>query len=128
MIGCGRDITPGGIGLVLPECVERGAAGHVLLTLPSLDAGRTRVPVEVEVVSCRPGEHGWVAGTRIVEATSEVRHRILEYCFVTAPSQRLRGSQQQLRLEPARTVAANFAGERSDRGTHAVGAPATASA
>lgn len=103
MIGLGRDITPGGMSLTLPERVEPGTTGHVLLTLPSLGADQTRVPLEIEVVSCRPSENGWVAGARIVEASDDSRHRILEYCFVIAPSWRLRGLGQQIELGPVST-------------------------
>jgi cellulose synthase (UDP-forming) len=94
MIGHGRDITPGGMSLELPEQVEPGTTGHVLLTLPSFAEDQSRVPLEIEVVSCRPGKDGAVVGARIVEADNTARHRILEYCFVIAPSRRLRGWQE----------------------------------
>ncbi|HEX3803489.1 MAG TPA: glycosyltransferase family 2 protein [Solirubrobacteraceae bacterium] len=103
MIGHGRDITPGGMSLELPEQVEPGTSGRVLLTLPSTDADQGRVPLEIEVVSCRPTERGSVVGARIIEADSTARHRILEYCFVTAPSRRLRGWQE---LPPPQPVVA----------------------
>ena len=100
LIGHARDITPGGIRLDLPDRVEPGTVAYALVPLPTFAEDRSRVPLGLEVVSCRPGDTGWIAGTRIVSAERSARRRILEYCFVVAPTWRLRGIDAMPVVEP----------------------------
>jgi cellulose synthase (UDP-forming) len=101
LLGHARDITAGGLSLELPERVETGTIAYTLLTLPTFGEDRSRVSLRLEVVSCRSTDSGWITGTRISTVERRVRRRIIEYCFVVAPTWRLRGIDARASVDPA---------------------------
>ena len=101
LIGRARDITPGGLRLDLPERIEPGTIAYTLVQLPTFGEDRSRVSLRLEVMSCRFTGSGWIAGTRIANAERSARRRIIEYCFVVAPTWRLRGSDSRPSVDSA---------------------------
>ncbi len=101
ILGHTRDITPAGMSVELSQPLQPGTAARVVVPLPTLDGGAAHVTLDLEVVSCRPLDSRWLAGARITAADQEARHRVLEYCYVVAPSRRLRDAP----LTPPRPAA-----------------------
>jgi glycosyl transferase family 2/PilZ domain-containing protein len=91
LIGRAHDVSPSGLGLVLPAPLERGTRATVAVSLPGIEEGSEEtVPVEVEVLSCRPWGERWAAGARIVSVDDAAERRIVEYCYVVCQRERLR--------------------------------------
>jgi cellulose synthase (UDP-forming) len=86
------DLTPSGIGLRLSAPVPLGLQAKALVSLPTLNDGPTPVTLELEVVSCRAHGGDFQVGAAITHADPATRHRLLEYCHVIAPLERLRGN------------------------------------
>jgi cellulose synthase (UDP-forming) len=91
LLGRAQDLTLSGIGLELSEPIEPGMTAKISVALPTID-GHDAVPVEldVQVRSCRQHEEHWRVGTEIVNCDPSARRRIVEYCHIVWPYERLR--------------------------------------
>jgi cellulose synthase (UDP-forming) len=99
LIGRARDVSPSGIGLLVPAPVDPGTAATVTLQLPCIDGEHEAVPLDVEVLSCRQQGERWAVGARIAGAGELAERRIVEYCYVVCQRERLR--DQRVAVEPA---------------------------
>lgn len=93
LIGRARDICPSGLGLELPAPIGRWATTTATVHLRTLSGAVEPVTVTIEVQSCRSQGERWIAGTRIVGCDSLAERRVVEYCYVIAQGDRLRGKQ-----------------------------------
>jgi hypothetical protein len=87
-----RDLSPSGIGFELATPLAIGATVELSLQLPTvrnLHPGPMRIHTEVR--SCRQTRDGWRIGAEIRVCEEHDRRRIIEYCHVIWPYERLRG-------------------------------------
>lgn len=91
LLGRTSDLTLSGIGLELPEPLELGTRADVTVRLPTLP-GRESATVQlgVQVRSCSKRDGQWRVGTEIVACDHHARRRIVEYCHIVWPYERLR--------------------------------------
>ena len=109
LLGRTCDITPSGIAVELSRPLEVGEHVSLTLQLPGVRASTTPVHLDVAVQTCRPHGRSWRIGASIESCSEQDRRRVVEYCHVVWPYQRLRGSRPEplLELEPtgqARTL------------------------
>jgi hypothetical protein len=108
IIGRAVDITPAGIGVVLPRPLEPQTGVRMIVPLPTLAGGHSHVGLELEVLWCRPVGSSWRAGARITSCLPDAHRRLLEYCYLVAPRRRLRGVE----LRPPRIAAGERPAQR----------------
>lgn len=88
-----RDANAAGLGLRATAPIEVGARVPVRLGLEDSEGAPRDVHAVVEVRSCRPGEDGFVLGTRIVELEPQARVALMEWCYVVCSHQEVRGTR-----------------------------------
>jgi hypothetical protein len=93
MVGHVCDISPSGLRMLLPEHVEPKTTARAMVRLPSVSGDPERVQLDMNVMSCRETADGWSAGARVCGVTDADQRRLLEYCYVTAATARLRGTE-----------------------------------
>jgi cellulose synthase (UDP-forming) len=93
VLGHTCDITPSGIAVELSRPLPLGSRASLALPLPGVQASTPPPPIRLDVTvqACRPQGELWRIGASIASCSDEDRHRIIEYCHVTWPYQRLRG-------------------------------------
>ena len=93
VLGHTCDITPSGIAVELSRPLAVGARASLTVSLPGVQAPAPAAPIHLDVAvqTCRPQGELWRIGASIASCSDEDRHRIIEYCHVTWPYQRLRG-------------------------------------
>ena len=95
VLGRTCDITPSGIAVELSRPLPVGARASLAFPLPGVQAPGQAPPLsihlDVAVQTCRPQGELWRIGASIASCSDEDRRRIVEYCHVTWPYQRLRG-------------------------------------
>jgi cellulose synthase (UDP-forming) len=84
------DLTPDGVGVVVPFAVESGTIMNLLTRLPDAAGEMHAVDLDFEVRSCRvePGGEYRIGGALDVRDAS-LRSVLIEYCHVVLPQQRL---------------------------------------
>ena len=87
------DANAAGLGLLTSTPIEAGARVPIRLQLEDSEGASRDVHVVAEVRSCRPGEEGFVLGTRIVELESAARVALMEWCYVVCSHQEVRGTR-----------------------------------
>jgi hypothetical protein len=116
VLGHTCDITPSGIAVELSRPLPVGARARLTIPLPdaraSAEAPAPTPPIHLDVAvqTCRAQDELWRIGASIASCSDEDRHRIIEYCHVTWPYQRLRGSR------PAPLAPGAEAAEAADAG------------
>jgi len=101
------DASATGLGLLVTAPLEASARVPIRLRLEDSEGRERDVHVVVEVRSCRPGEDGWVLGTRIVELEPEARVALMEWCYVVCSHQEVRGTRPGVRPEEVAAPAAS---------------------
>jgi cellulose synthase (UDP-forming) len=91
LIGHARDLSPSGLGLQLPAPVPVGSTATVSLHLPAISGEQVPISLDLTVQSCRPHGDAWAIGSLITGASEEAERRVVEYCYVVCPIDRLRG-------------------------------------
>ncbi len=94
VLGHTCDITPSGIAVELSRPLPVGARASLTVPLPAVQSpapAPSAIHLDVTVQTCRPQGELWRIGASIASCTEEDRRRIIEYCHVTWPYQRLRG-------------------------------------
>jgi hypothetical protein len=105
-IGRAHDISPHGLGLVVPRPLAAGAHATLTVALPTIAGGEDAVALDVEVLSWRPQGDRWAVGTRIARADERAQRRIVEYCYVVCQRERLRDQRVTHAPVPAREAPA----------------------
>jgi cellulose synthase (UDP-forming) len=100
LLGRTCDITPSGIAVELSRPLPVGASASLTVQLPGVQASSAPVRLDVAVQTCRPHGDLWRIGASIAGCSELDRQRVIEYCHVVWPYQRLRGSRPAL-LAPA---------------------------
>jgi cellulose synthase (UDP-forming) len=89
------DLTPSGLGALMPRAVEPGWHVPVHLALPTLSGGVQHLSVEAEVRSCHDlGAGTWRVGLHLPSLDDEQCNALTEYCYVIAPALEGRRSSQ----------------------------------
>lgn len=91
LVGRIHDITTSGVGFELARPLPLGTQASLTVQLPSAGSEPSQVQLEVAVRACMQREEGWRIGAAIVACSESDRRRVLEYCNVIWPYQRLRG-------------------------------------
>jgi PilZ domain len=93
VLGHTCDITPSGIAIELSRPLPTGARASLAVPLPDVPGQAPASPIRLDVTVqvCRPQGELWRIGASIASCSDEDRRRIIEYCHVTWPYQRLRG-------------------------------------
>jgi cellulose synthase (UDP-forming) len=113
VLGRITDIALSGIGLELAQPLAVGSTVEVTVQLPTIGEDTVPVKLGVFVHACvQRGEH-WRIGASIVSFDSEAHRRIVEYCHIIWPYQRLRGSYPT--SLPETEIAAGLAEPSSQR-------------
>jgi hypothetical protein len=103
VLGHTCDITPSGIAIELSRPLPIGARASLAVPLPDVQgqapAAASPIRLDVTVQVCRPQGELWRIGASIASCSDEDRRRIVEYCHVTWPYQRLRGIPPDYPLE-----------------------------
>jgi cellulose synthase (UDP-forming) len=87
------DANATGLGLLVTAPLEVGARVPIRLQLEDSEGEPRDVHVVAEVRSCRPGEDGFVLGTRVVELEPQARVALMEWCYVVCSHQEVRGTR-----------------------------------
>jgi cellulose synthase (UDP-forming) len=87
------DASATGLGLVVAAPLAVGGKVPIRLRLEDSEGAERDVHVVAEVRSCRPGQDGFVVGTRIVELEPEARVALMEWCYVVCSHQEVRGTR-----------------------------------
>ncbi len=91
VLGHTCDITPSGIAVELSRPLPVGSSASLTVQLPGVQALTTPVRLDVAVQTCRPRGDLWRVGASIAGCSEQDRRRVIEYCHVVWPYQRLRG-------------------------------------
>jgi hypothetical protein len=91
LLGRIHDITTSGVGFELDCPLALGTLANLMVQLPSVCGTPSPVQLEVAVRACMKRGEGWRIGAEIVNCGESDRRRVLEYCNVIWPYQRLRG-------------------------------------
>jgi len=102
LLGRTCDITPSGIAVELSRPLPVGQSTNLTVQIPGVQASSTPVRLDVTVQTCRAHGESWRIGASIANSSEQDRQRIIEYCHVVWPYQRLRGFRPEplLELEP----------------------------
>lgn len=107
LLGRGQDITLAGVGFELGRPLPPQTRLRLSLHLPGVeDHEATLISVQAIVRSCRQSASGWRLGAEITDAGPQDRRRIVEYCHVVWPYQRLRAEAPRPLATPATLPAA----------------------
>ncbi len=91
LLGRTCDITPSGIAVELSRPLPVGSSASLTVQLPGVQASTTPVRLDVAVQTCQPHGELWRVGATIASCSEQDRQRVIEYCHVIWPYQRLRG-------------------------------------
>ncbi|MGA9875446.1 MAG: glycosyltransferase family 2 protein [Solirubrobacteraceae bacterium] len=92
LLGRMCDITPAGVGFEMSRPLSSGTRATLTVQLPGVTGEPTPVCLDVEVRSCLAHDRDWRIGASIVGCEEDDRRRVLAYCNVVWPYQRLRGA------------------------------------
>ena len=101
LIGRTCDITPSGIAVELSRPLPVGERASLTVQLPGMQSSTMLVRLDVAVQTCRTHGEVWRIGASIASCSAQDRQRVVEYCHVIWPYQRLRGFRPASLLEPA---------------------------
>jgi cellulose synthase (UDP-forming) len=101
LIGRTCDITPSGIAVELSRPLPVGERTSLTVQLPGMQSSTMPVRLDVAVQTCRTHGEVWRIGASIANCSAQDRQRVVEYCHVIWPYQRLRGFRPASLLEPA---------------------------
>jgi cellulose synthase (UDP-forming) len=102
VLGHTQDLTLSGIGLDVAKPLGVGDRAEVRLSLPGLGERSHAVSLTVAVRSCRRHDERWRVGVEIVECDAQARRRIVEYCHIVWPYERLRSRRLIASAEASR--------------------------
>ena len=114
VLGHTCDITPSGIAVELSRPLPIGARASLTVPLPGAQAAHVPAPpihLDVSIQTCRPQGELWRIGASIASCSDEDRRRIIEYCHVSWPYQRLRGFRTAPLVPSEETGAGGAIGE-----------------
>lgn len=103
LLGRTCDITPSGIAVELSRPLVVGERARLTVQLPGMRSSTMPVRLDVVVQTCQAHGKSWRIGASIASCSAQDRRRVVEYCHVIWPYQRLRGFRPAplLELEPA---------------------------
>ena len=102
LLGRTCDITPSGIAVELSRALAIGERASLTVQFPGMQSSTMPVRLDVVVQTCRAhGDEAWRIGASIANCSAQDRQRVVEYCHVIWPYQRLRGFRPAPVLEPA---------------------------
>ncbi|HEY8303482.1 MAG TPA: glycosyltransferase family 2 protein [Solirubrobacteraceae bacterium] len=90
------DMTTSGVGFELSRPLAAGTRASLTVQLPGVGGEPTPTRMEVEVRSCMAHEDDWRIGAAMVSCDEADRRRVLAYCNVVWPFQRLRGEVEEM--------------------------------
>ncbi len=94
LLGRMCDITTGGVGFELSRPLPVGTRASLTVQLPCATGEPAPTHLEVAVRSCKAYGQEWRIGAAIVGCDESDRRRVLSYCNVVWPYQRLRGETE----------------------------------
>jgi PilZ domain len=117
LLGRTCDITPSGIAVELSRPLPVGQSTSLTVQIPGVQASSTPVRLDVAVQTCRPHGQSWRIGASIASCSEQDRQRIIEYCHVVWPYQRLRGFRPEPLLEVGLDVGLELVEPTGEAGT-----------
>jgi c-di-GMP-binding flagellar brake protein YcgR len=104
------DLNPVGASVVLPRALPPGSTVRLRCALPDARGGEQRLDVRAAVLSCAPVTGSvtlgtYRAGLRFTDVPAESARALVEYCFVVAARDRLRGPVAPAPRRPAADAA-----------------------
>jgi cellulose synthase (UDP-forming) len=91
LLGRMCDITTTGVGFELSRPLPIGMLASLTVQLPDITGNPKAIHLKVAVRSCRAYDQEWRIGAEIAGCEESDRRRVLAYCNVVWPYQRLRG-------------------------------------
>jgi hypothetical protein len=99
LLGRTYDITPSGIAVELSRPLAVGERASLTVQLPGMQPATMSVRLDVVVQTCQAHGESWRIGASIANCSARDRRRVVEYCHVIWPYQRLRGFRPEPPLE-----------------------------
>jgi hypothetical protein len=100
LLGRMCDITTGGVGFELSCPLNPGTLATLTVQLPDVSGKPAATRLEVAVRSCMEYGEDWRIGAAIISCEESDRRRVLAYCNVVWPYQRLRGETETVPQTP----------------------------
>jgi cellulose synthase (UDP-forming) len=101
LLGRMCDITTTGVGFELSRPLVIGIRASLTVQLPDIAGNPQATRLEVSVRSCHAHSQDWRIGAEIVGCEESDRRRVLAYCNVVWPYQRLRGDAVPTQPQPS---------------------------
>lgn len=99
------DISTTGLGLDSPRPQRPGDRIAVAVRLPDAHGQLAEIVIEAEVRLCRKDGDRYRLGTSIVHVPAHARRRLIEFCYIVCPYERLRGTRPACLPQPGELAA-----------------------